>query len=61
MESRQNTYDLTPADEEKFFKRNPELAKAMEALENKQKRREMEENRLEIERLVEELGRILDG
>lgn len=61
MESRQNNYTLTPADEEKFFRQNPDLAKAMEALRDKQSRRKMRETRLEIERLVEELGRILDG
>jgi hypothetical protein len=32
----------------------------MEALRDKQSRRKMKETRLEIERLVEELGRILD-
>ncbi|MGN6275563.1 MAG: hypothetical protein ACTHNP_06500 [Solirubrobacterales bacterium] len=61
MESRQNNYSLTPADEERFFKNNPELAKAMENLEDEQSRRRMEETCLEFERLVEELGRILDG
>jgi hypothetical protein len=49
MEERRNGYEPTPAEEEAFFARNPELGKAMEALRDEEPYRRMERLRREAE------------